>query len=70
MKITALIPDNLVSEVKKLTHGKNITDSLVIALNQWASGERIKKLNQVILNKPIEFHQNYSASTIRNLNRG
>jgi hypothetical protein len=31
MKITAIIPDELVDEVKQLTQGKNITDSLIKA---------------------------------------
>lgn len=43
MKVTALIPDELVEEVKHLTQGKNITDSLIIALNEWVESQKTKK---------------------------
>jgi hypothetical protein len=43
MKVTALIPDELVEEVKHLTQGKNITDSLTIALNEWVESQKTKK---------------------------
>lgn len=43
MKVTALIPDELVQEVRELTQGKNITESLTIALNQWVDNQKTKK---------------------------
>ncbi len=43
MKVTALIPDELVNEVKYLTQGKNITESLTIALNEWVENQKSKK---------------------------
>jgi len=44
MKVTALIPDDLVNEVKDLTHGKNITESLIFALSEWIRIQKLKKL--------------------------
>ncbi|GJQ60920.1 MAG: hypothetical protein SCALA701_37210 [Candidatus Scalindua sp.] len=35
VKVTALIPDNLIMEVKEYTKGKNITESLIKALSEW-----------------------------------
>ncbi|GAG78241.1 unnamed protein product [marine sediment metagenome] len=35
MKVTAIISDNLISEVKKYAKGKNLTESLTIALKEW-----------------------------------
>jgi len=32
MKVTALIPDEIVDEVKNYSGGKNITDAITIAL--------------------------------------
>ncbi|MCF6289109.1 MAG: hypothetical protein L3J53_07750 [Proteobacteria bacterium] len=43
MKVTALIPDELVEEVKLFTQGKNITESLTIALNEWVENQKTKK---------------------------
>jgi len=44
MKVTALIPDELVAEVKQLTQGKNITESLIIALDEWVAIQKRRKI--------------------------
>lgn len=69
MKVTALIPDQLVNEVKKYSGGKNITDSLVIALGEWISLKKIKDLNSKIQDKPLEFNNNFNAKKLRSINR-
>ena len=68
MKVTAIIPDNIISEVKQYSHGKNITESLIIALSEWLSLKKIKELNNNIQNNPLEFN-NYNAELLRNINR-
>lgn len=35
MKVTALIPDNIIEDVTRFTGGKNTTDSLIKALEDW-----------------------------------
>ena len=67
MKVTAILPDNLITEVKHLSKGKNITDSLVIALNEWVDLRHIIELNKSIERKPLSFE--YSAYEIREANR-
>jgi hypothetical protein len=67
MKVTAILPDKLINEVKHLSKGKNITDSLKIALGEWMALERVKKLNRRLKRKPLNFR--YSASKIREKNR-
>jgi hypothetical protein len=69
MKVTAILPDNLISEVKHLSKGKNITDSLVIALNEWVNLKNISKLNSHIKKHPLQFQSNYTAEKIREINR-
>jgi len=69
MKVTALIPDELVNEVKYYSGGKNITDSLMVALQEWISLKKIKELNQQIDRKPLEFKKGFSSGKIRKLNR-
>ena len=68
MKVTAIIPDNIVSEVKQYSKGKNITESLIIALSEWISLKKIKELNNKIQNNPLEF-KDYDNEKIRNINR-
>ena len=67
MKITAIIPDEIIADVQKYTGGKNITDSLIKALNDWLYTRRIKDLDQMLVEEPLEFRDAYSASRVRNL---
>lgn len=69
MKVTALLPDTLVNEVKKRSKGKNITESLLIALNEWLAIKRIKYLNASIRKLPLSFEKGFSGQKTRELNR-
>ena len=69
MKITALIPDNLIEEVKELTQGKNITESLIKALSEWIQMQKIKNLNATISKNPLKFRKNFSPRQTRVINR-
>lgn len=68
MKITALIPDDIVADVQKFTEGKNITDSLVKALSDWLYIKRIQKLNNAIKNEPLQFADGFNVERLRELN--
>lgn len=69
MKITALLPDDLVDEVRKLTKAKNTTESLISALSEWVAIQRIKELNKEVEQHPLVFEEGFSATSIRGINR-
>jgi len=69
MKVTALINDDLVKNVVKLTKGKNITEGLVIALEDYVYRKRIEQLITEVDKDPVQFQDNFSAESVRNLNR-
>jgi hypothetical protein len=69
MKVTALIPDGLIDVVKKLTGGSNVTQSIIIALEDFTARQRISRTIQKIKRQPLIFRENYSAAQIRRLNR-
>ena len=69
MKVTAIIKDNLISEVRRYARGKNLTDSLTIALKEWVALKHIKELNATVNDRPLEFQKNFKALDIRKLNR-
>lgn len=69
MKVTAILPDDLITEVQKYSGGKNITDSLQKALSEWLKQAKLKKLNQKLAKSPLVFQQGFSSENIRNLNR-
>jgi hypothetical protein len=69
MKVTALIPDDLVHEVRAVAQGKNITDSLVIALSGWLSIQKLKMMQEQVKKTPLAFKRNFSAQNARELNR-
>ena len=68
MKVTAIIPDDIMNDVQKFTAGKNITDSLIKALNDWLYAKRLDKLNEELSKKPLRFVEGFSAESIRKLN--
>ena len=68
MKVTAILPDEIISDVQEFTGGKNITDSLLKALNDWLYTKRIEKLNGSIKKNPVEFIEGFTAEKVRLLN--
>ena len=64
-----IIPDEIIKDVQKYTEGKNITDSLIKALNDWLYAKRIENLNEKLAHNPVQFKKGYSAEGIRNLNK-
>lgn len=69
MKVTALIPDEIIADVRKYTGGKNITDSLIKALNDWLYAKRLENLNQNLSQNPLQFQDGFSAEEIRKLSK-
>jgi len=69
MKVTALIPDELVHEVKSLSHAKTTTEALVIVMTEWLASKRLRALNQKVQQSPLQFRDNFSADAVRELNR-
>ncbi len=69
MKVTALIPDDLISEIKILSKGKNITESLIIVMQEWIASKHLKSLNQELRKSPLKFESGYSAARVRRVNR-
>tara|TARA_B110000483_G_C17845814_1_gene408423 strand:- start:259 stop:471 length:213 start_codon:yes stop_codon:yes gene_type:complete len=69
MKVTALLPDELMNEVKDLTHAKNTTESLISALTDWVSSQRIKQLNAKVKKSPLKFKDGFTADSARKVNR-
>ncbi len=68
MKVTALIPDEIIRDVRKYTGGKNITDSLIRALTDWLYQKRIENLGDELHQNPVGFRQEFSAEGIRKNN--
>ena len=69
MKVTALIPDEIVEDVKSFSGGKNITDAITIALKDWLKIQKVKTLNAKIEKNPLDFSNGYTAENVRNIGR-
>ncbi len=69
MKVTALIPDELIEKVKSKSGGKNITESLIIALKEYLNEQKVDDLIKMVKDEPIVWHKNYTAEGIRKINR-
>jgi len=66
MKVTAIIPDEIISDVQEYTKGKNITDSIIKALSDWLYIKRIQKLNNEVRKDPLQFADGFNAEIVRN----
>ena len=66
MKVTAIIDDDLVNDVKAYTQGSTITEAITIALNEWLDNYKIKELNKKVSQKPIYIE---NGQQIRETNR-
>jgi hypothetical protein len=68
MKVTAIIPDDIIRDVQDFTDGKNITDSLIKALNDWLYAKRLEKMNDELSKNPVQFDDGFTADGIRKMN--
>ena len=69
MKITAIIPDELIKRVKKISGGKNTTESLIIALQHYVSSKQMYDVIDEIEKEPLLFQEDFTAYGIRKINR-
>ena len=69
MKVTAIIPDSLINDVKKLSKGKNITESLIVVLQEWIDLQKLRGVGNRIRRNPVKFISGFTAENIRAFNR-
>jgi hypothetical protein len=69
MKVTALIPDPLVAEVKRLANGKTLTDSLIFALREWAETQKSLLVADKVKERPLAFRRVSRSGALRRVNR-
>jgi len=68
MKVTAIIPDEIIQATMRHSKAENITEALKIALQEYNALKEIKSLSASVLQEPLEF--NSTAKEIRNKNNG
>lgn len=59
----------MIKDIRKYTGGKNITDSLIKALEDWLYTRRLRELNEQLSSQPVEFKEGFTADQIRKLNQ-
>ena len=64
-----MVSDQLIETVVKITHGKNITESIVMALEDWVRIKKLYSLTEKIEKEPLRFKSKKTASSDRKLNR-
>jgi UDP-glucose 4-epimerase len=69
MKVTALINDELIEQVRKISGGKNITESIVIALKYYLNNQKIYNIIEEIDKEPLKFDEDFTAYNTRKINR-
>jgi hypothetical protein len=66
MKVTAIISDDLIYEVKEQTHCSTVTEAITVALKDWIDLYKVKELNKKIAENPINITM---GKQIRETNR-
>jgi hypothetical protein len=66
MKVTAIIADKLINDIKEYTRSSTTTEAITIALKEWIDIYNIKELNKQIAQKPIHIA---NGQQIRKINR-
>ena len=66
MKVTAIISDDLINNVKAYTRSSTVTEAITIALKDWLDIYNIKELNNRISRSPINIK---NGQKIRDTNR-
>jgi hypothetical protein len=67
MKVTAIIPQELIEEAMELSKADTITEALKVALISYIRSQKVKQIGASIVSEPLEFK--YSAQELRDLNR-
>ena len=66
MKVTAILADELVYNVKAYTRSATVTEAITIALKDWVDIYNIKELNKQIKQNPIDIK---NVQNLREINR-
>lgn len=67
MKVTALLPDEMIREAMEFSESSTVTDALKTALARYISIEKIKRASESIVAEPLEFY--YTAQDLRSKNQ-
>jgi hypothetical protein len=66
MKVTAILADDLVNDVKAYTRRSTVTETLAVVLKEWIDLYNIRKLNRETAQSPIVID---NGQNIREINR-
>ena len=69
MKVTALVDDDLIAEVKRIAKAKNITEGLVTALKYYVDRHRIDEVIAEVEREPFQFREGFTPYGNRDQNR-
>jgi hypothetical protein len=69
MKVTAIIPDDIINDIKRLSKGETTTGAIIVALSEWIKAKELQGLHEQISEHPLEFGLGFSAKKVRGHNR-
>lgn len=69
IKVTALLPGNLIHDLQAITQMETLTESLKMAVEHYVRSQKLLQLTENIKKKPLQFRKGFSAEKIRELNR-
>jgi hypothetical protein len=69
MKLTALVADELLDEVKLRAGFATTTECVVFALQEWVAAKRLSEVASELRRKPLRFVDGFSGARARKQSR-
>jgi hypothetical protein len=69
VKVTAVLPEEMINEIRKFSGGKSIAESLRIALTDYLQRQKFRKVMRELRQNPLEFTKDFTGKNIRRINR-
>ncbi len=69
MKVTALVPDALIKEVRTRAGARTTTECVIVALEEWVAARRLAELIGELEKRPLKFQARFSSDSVRSQSR-
>lgn len=67
MKVTAILPDRLIRDVKTFAKTRTTTEALVVALSDWLRAKKLTCLGEEVAKNPLKFQIGFDTERLREL---
>lgn len=67
MKVTAILPDQMIKDLKAFAKVSTTTEALIVAVSDWLRAKKLKQLGEKVAKRPLKFQDGFDAAKVRAL---